>query len=360
LKTIVNKLELNLKNFDGVMFDEKSIFFDIETTGFSVSNTVVYLIGCIYYQDDSWYSTQWFAQNQAEESIILYDFFNKLKDYSTIIHFNGSGFDIPYLEAKFKKYSLPYNFSGFNSVDIYKKISKLKNILKLENLKQKTIENFLEIKRQDTFSGGELIDVYYHYVENNNEDLLNTLLLHNSDDIIGMLLILDIISYYELFNGNFSIERVVEDSEKKELAFDLALNIAIPKRITHGFGPYYISAHGDSAKIKVKMHTDELKYFYPNYKDYYYLPVEDTSIHKSVAFYVDKDYRTKAKAANCYSKKTGKFLPQYKDIVSPYFKIDYHEKVTYFETTNDFLNNHDLVKSYLTHVLWILSNKVRV
>ena len=42
---------------------------------------------------------------------------------------------------------------------------------------------------------------------------------------------------------------------------------------------------------------DTLKYFYDNYKDYFYLPKEDTAIHKSVATYVDKDFRQKAKTA---------------------------------------------------------------
>lgn len=357
MKTVVKKLDLNLGNFDGILFNDKSIFFDIETTGFSVVNTMVYLIGCVYFEDKSWNTIQWFAEDPTDEPAILNAFFHKIKDYKTVIHFNGSGFDIPYLEAKFKKYSLPYDFSCFNSLDIYKKINKLKHILKLDNLKQKTIESFLEVQRNDKYSGGELIEVYFNYLKNHDDKLLEILLLHNADDIAGMVLILDILSYSELFCGNFKIQRIVEDIEKRELAFELSLNIAIPKRITHGVGPFYISAFEDNAKIKIKLHTDELKYFYPNYKDYYYLPMEDTSIHKSVAFYVDKDFRTKAKAANCYSKKTGKFLPQYKDIISPYFKIDYHEKVTYFETTSEFLNNQDLVKSYVNHVLWILSNQ---
>ncbi len=355
MKQVTKKLDLQLNNVDGILFDEKSIFFDIETTGFSINKTSVYLIGCLYYENNSWTITQWLAESPSEESMIITSFFEKLDDFTTIIHFNGTGFDIPYIEAKCKKYSLPFNFSKLKSIDIYKRINKLKSILKLSNLKQKTIEGFLDINRSDLYSGGELIDIYYKFVDNKSIDLQELLLLHNSDDIIGMLLILDILSYSELFNGNFTIQRIVEDPEKKEFTFDLALNIAIPKRINYGFGPYYLSAYDDTAKIKIKLHTDELKYFYPNYKDYYYLPKEDTSIHKSVAFYVDKDFKTKAKAANCYSKKTGKFLPQYKDIISPYFKIDYHEKITYFETTPEFLNDQGLVKDYLKHVLIILS-----
>ena len=74
------------------------------------------------------------------------------------------------------------------------------------------------------------------------------------------------------------------------------------------------------------------------------------AIHKSVAFYVDKDYRTKAKAANCYSKKTGRFLPEFSDIISPYFKIEYNDKTMYFEMTDEFMQNKEQIKLYSLHI----------
>ena len=112
-----------------------------------------------------------------------------------------------------------------------------------------------------------------------------------------------------------------------------------------------MTAHRNSGKIKIEICNQELKFFFQNYKDYYYLPIEDTSIHKSVAFYVDKNFRTKAKAANCYSKKTGAFLPQYETIVTPYFKKDYNDKSTYFEITDEFSNNTNLQLKYIQHLL---------
>ena len=93
---------------------------------------------------------------------------------------------------------------------------------------------------------------------------------------------------------------------------------------------------------------------YTHLKDYYYLPEEDTAIHKSVAFYVDKNYRTKAKAATCYSKKTCCFLPHHQVVVSPYFKLEYHDKITYFELTDEFIDNETDVKAYVMHVLSLL------
>ncbi|MGN1186854.1 MAG: hypothetical protein ACI4R6_00030, partial [Lachnospiraceae bacterium] len=66
---------------------------------------------------------------------------------------------------------------------------------------------------------------------------------------------------------------------------------------------------------------------------------------------VDKNFRTRAKAANCYSKKTGCFLPQYDEIICPYFKIDYYDKTKYFEFTDEFKNDKDAVKKYFLHIM---------
>ena len=45
--------------------------------------------------------------------------------------------------------------------------------------------------------------------------------------------------------------------------------------------------------LLVIIYQGELKHFYPNYREYYYLPHEDRAIHKSVALYVDRNFRTK-------------------------------------------------------------------
>ena len=127
--------------------------------------------------------------------------------------------------------------------------------------------------------------------------------------------------------------------------------VPLPKHISYGMGPLYFAGHNEKVGLKVNMYTGELKYYYSNYKDYYYLPTEDTAIHKSVAFYVDKNFRTQAKAANCYSKKTGRFLPQYTEVIEPYFKIEYHDKVTYFELTDELTENDDALKEYILHCI---------
>lgn len=73
------------------------LFFDIETTGFSGDYSTLYLIGCTYYRDGSWHLIQWFADTLNAEEELLHAFFAFMEHYRYLIHFNGDGFDIPYL-----------------------------------------------------------------------------------------------------------------------------------------------------------------------------------------------------------------------------------------------------------------------
>ena len=341
------------------------LFFDIETTGFSPDSSFVYLIGCVTYSKEThdFQILQWFAESKQEESLLLHTFFDFAKDYNTLIHYNGQGFDMPYLSKKCRSYNLPYGFSEFSSLDLYRCISPYKKLLKLSQMKQKAIEEFLEIFRKDPFSGGELISVYDAYLahpDNDNQEDYRKLIQHNLDDLRCMVKILPILSYADFFQGGFSIVGYTLPDKKqkedmKELIFEMKPKIPLPKRISFGNQEFYFTGFKDRGKLKVQLYTEELKYFYPNYKDYYYLPAEDTSIHKSVAFYVDKDFRTQAKAANCYSRKSGQFLPQYEEIVTPYFKMEYKDKKTYFELTEEFMENSDLLHQYILHIFRYLS-----
>jgi hypothetical protein len=78
------------------------------------------------------------------------------------------------------------------------------------------------------------------------------------------------------------------------------------------------------------------------------------AVHKSVAAFVDKGYRENARAFNCYTRKTGEFLPQYDAIMSPSFKKEYKDKMSYFEITEDFLTSDVMLRRYVAHVLQLM------
>jgi uncharacterized protein YprB with RNaseH-like and TPR domain len=364
----------------------KIAFFDIETTGFVAETTYLYLIGCIYINDDKLHMIQWFSEGIKEESLLIESFFNFIKKYDLLIHYNGSGFDIPYLTKKCALLQLDYSFKDIQSLDLYRRISPIKKIFKLNNYKQKTIEAFLKVNRKDTYSGGELIEVYQSYLgkrhienlrksrdnksdkkENNNKNdnkatnvkiseadkLLNDLLLHNEDDINGLVQICPILYYCHIFEKPFQIIQARVDDKK--LIIRLEFDFNLPIRVSFGNDFIYINAYENSALISIHIYDGELKFFYDNYRDYYYLPDEDRAIHKSLAIYVDKDYRVKAKPSTSYTKKEGLFAPQYNPIISPSFKKEHNDKITFVEIHTDFLLQEQNITDYIHHILSYIS-----
>jgi hypothetical protein len=75
------------------------------------------------------------------------------------------------------------------------------------------------------------------------------------------------------------------------------------------------------------------------------------AMHKSVAGFVDKQYRQQATARNCYTRKVSSYLPQWSIEIQPFFKTDYETKLTYFELTDELKRNRELFNQYAHHIL---------
>lgn len=348
------------------VFTEDALFFDIETTGFSPASTQLYLIGYAKRCGDNMIIEQFFAEAPDEEEMILAAFLRILENYSTLITFNGIGFDIPYLKAKCDKFHLTETFADKDYIDLFKIVSSLKFLLKLPNYKQKSIENFLGINREDVFDGGQLINIYQEYINHPSEYQMYFLKQHNYEDVQGMLDLLPVMSYANLLKGGYSILSVesnvytdFDGNPQKELIFSLENDIPVPKRVSYGYQDFYLICNGKDSKLSVKVYDGTLKYFFENYKDYYYLPEEDAAVPKDVAASVDKAYRKQATASTCYIKKTSIFLPQYQPIAEPLFFKEYKDKVSYFELSDEFIDSNKLLRCYVNHILKLLATQKR-
>lgn len=338
------------------------LFLDIETTGFTAKNSSLYMIGCACYEDGCFQVRQWMAEKYEEEKDVLTAFFEFAESRKFLIHFNGNNFDLPYLTQKAAQYELPYDFSTFEGIDLYRRISPYKFFLHLPNCKQKTIEQYLGIDREDIFSGGELIGIYHDYVKSPSARSKNALLTHNREDVIGMLEILPILSYYDIFNGEIKARKVQANyytdyagNRRQELIMTLTLPSALPVPLSASVNGCYFKGEGTEASLRVPIYEEELKYFYANYKDYYYLPTEDVALHKSVASFVDKEHRVQATAATCYTRKHSLYLPQWELLFTPFFKRDYKSKELFFELTDELKRDRQAFTTYARHVLETMS-----
>ncbi|MGN0466623.1 MAG: ribonuclease H-like domain-containing protein [Lachnospiraceae bacterium] len=336
------------------------IFFDIETTGLKKETTSLYLIGCIYFKENTWNLIQFFNEDNASEKQILEAFFSILSLDTCLIHYNGIRFDIPYINYKRKQYHLDEIGTKTCplSVDLYCEFSKLKNILILDGKRQKDLEKFFNLSREDKRNGGELIPIYYSYIKTKDKKLLSLLLLHNEDDILGLFSLFGkFLPYHDLSDGNFSITNL--RCTKNILSISFSLPQSLPKEIRRKKEGIYFHIEKDKGILSVCLCEEELKFFYPNYKEYYYLLAEDYAIHKSIAQFVDKNYRKKATAKTCYQKKESIFLPLCKTFPIKnfsdleIFRKDYADKQTYIEYKKELSTNfwRTYVHSYYISLL---------
>lgn len=358
---------------------KRAIYFDIETTGLSAQSSYLYLIGCAYEEEGTYYLTQWMCTEPAEEKELLRLFFDKVKDYDLILHYNGTGFDLPFLEKKAKRHCLDYPLQYLESLDLYAVARKMKAYLPTEDLKLKSMEQFFSFTRTDTFSGGDLIEVYAQFLglyrlnemTNHSKEqevtaLGHVLLLHNAEDIKN-LPSLTVLLFLQNLSKELTTERLQnapalpDDPKLREslskikltpsaVSVDYAFPFTLPVRteLTLPFDERLITitlSKDGIVSLLLPIITGELKHFYPNPADYYYLPLEDCAMHKSVASFVEKEFRKKATAATCYTRQTGQFVPlslhgakkeAQNDSSLPCFSSDYKSNFCYTPYTREF------------------------
>lgn len=327
------------------------LLFDIETTGLKKETSQVYLIGCAYYQDNSWMIRQYLAESALDEREILESFLCFASGFSYLMHFNGENFDVPYLDYKQEYYGLDFDFTRFCSVDIYKLAKPLRKLLNRKSLSQKSIEEFLQIDRNDQMNGGLLIPYYYEYERTGDERAEELLLLHNFEDVQGMLQILSILKYLTILDGAFTFAKLETAAGYAILTFQLDEEMPVPFETPFSKQDCIVCAEGSMLQISIRMFEGTAKFPLEDVENYYYLPTEDTVIHKDVAQFVDHQHRKKATRNNCFLKKEGCFLPQCHPLFAPAYVVDSDRKRTYFELIQVTKEHAEMLTEYALDIM---------
>ncbi|MGN1141195.1 MAG: hypothetical protein ACI4TF_08335, partial [Oliverpabstia sp.] len=156
-------------------------------------------------------------------------------------------------------------------------------------------------------------------------------------------------------NLTYKTDVCMTDSETIVLQISLAESLPISLHIKNQW--YDLQVNTSECLLRIPVYQGTMRYFFPNYKEYYYLPLEDEAIHKSVGTYVDKEHREKAKACNCYKKVSGKFLPEFEPLFQPEFHMEYKDPVGWFSLDKIFSTdgagseNPALLQAYANHLL---------
>lgn len=335
----------------------RPLFFDIETTGLQPSGCYIYLIGCLSETPEGLRFRQWFAENADEEPALLTAFCESVGADNVLVHYNGSTFDIPFLSARIHYRNLPLSVPRKeDTVDLFRHLTPCRKLFGLDNRRQPTLEKLAGYNRTDPYDGGTLIPFYTEYVarcrfdRDRAEELLDSLLLHNSDDILGLSQLPSLLPYCMIADLPFT-ELRQQDSDGT-FTITATLPYVLPKPFrkvlplpeipascrvdslqgTDNDGYFAdLLLSGNVLRLQIPVYRMAPFYYFPNYKDYYYLPVEDKAIHKSLASFVEKQYRKPATRETARQQKSGIFLPQITEYIGPVFRLHYGDELCFFE-----------------------------
>ena len=292
------------------------LFLDIETTGLGAEQASVYLIGCIYHQADGWNLIQWMDTTGSQEKEILSSFLLFASSYKILVHYNGDRFDLPFLR-----------------------------------------------KRIEYQCGGDLVKIFKKFTVDPDPALMQKLLTHNEADVTGLLSLLPLLIFRDLEEPQFRVRKAqanyytdYDGSRKEEMFLFFRLPRALPAPVYASADHCYVKIEGDSGTLKIPLYTEVMKYFYANYKDYYFLPAEDMAVHKYLASYVDKTRRVQARPETCYTRKAGSFLPQWDLFRTPFFKRAYADSELFFEFTDECKRSRDFLSEYAAYVFTHIKN----
>ena len=292
------------------LIKEDFLIFDIETNGFSRRDAIIYMIGCIYKKNDHYEYCNLFASSPSKEYDLICYFFNMLKKFHWLVHFNGNNFDIPFLLARAKQHGITETISPLKSLDIYDILRPYRKSLNLPNLKLATLQNKLGYVRKDTTSGGDLIPIYHAYVKKAYKPYYELLLLHNREDVEEMLALLPLIDIFIFIErGTFEFVAVNQANKTIEVSYTLPYKVGIDFQLSLRDCRLIFSSGSKVVKFILPLCPDKKKRFFENYKDYMYIPEKDQVVHRTIASFMPTCKKIKAKKSNCYISHQGVFIP---------------------------------------------------
>ena len=304
-------------------FEDNSepVFYDIETTGLSRKSCFIYLIGAVAREGSGWVLCQWMAEDLSEESKIIHAFFDFIQNCTSLIQYNGSRFDQPFLEARAGQYNIASPFLRLRSLDLYKELKVCRSLLGLSGMKQPDLESFLRRSPRRFCDGGKCIQLYKAYLHSKGSDLAGILLGHNREDLIGLGNITSMLGYRALYGGIYTLS-ASEKGESYSALLSLPTPLPVPVSVETDF--FSLEASENKARITVPVANGKLKQYYADYKNYDYIPEEDTAIPRAISQYMDKSLKKPAVPETCY---------------------------TWFPCGDDFMKDHDRQLQYLHHTL---------
>ena len=163
---------------------KRLLFLDIETCGLTA--TPVFLVGMMHLDRDHRFRlVQLFARDYAEERCLLEYVADYVRDFETLVTFNGKSFDWPYLNDRAVYHAVSIDDVPGHLDLLHEARRRWKHIL--PNCQLQTLEVHISRRRRVGDLPGNLIpEAYHRYVKTGNARQMLDVIHHNALDIITM------------------------------------------------------------------------------------------------------------------------------------------------------------------------------
>ena len=247
--------------------------------------------------------------------------------------------DMKYIKAKYSFYRLSDPF--FN-----RKILYLEDMLKAGGnscCDRYAYENSIGFERRSILNGTIFPGEYTEYLLTGRKDIIDELIDHTADDLKSLAAICRCNTASDPFTpGNIIIDSVTEQDGGLSITFSLAETAVSKEGLTlrgcfntsAAALRYCVQACGNTGKFTCEALHGELKFFFENYKDYYYLPMEGRAVHKSVGQFVDPAFRKRARKETAFEPAAGDFYPEFSSGIRPCFKSAPDDTAAFFRISD--------------------------
>ena len=166
-----------------------AVFIDLETTGLAGgTGTTPFLIGLGFFDQEAFKVVQFFLNDLAAEFKMLGELLELLQErkFTSVISYNGKGFDLPLLETRFTLNRLRCPLSDLPHLDFLFSARYLWKY-KYESCRLYNLAlAHLGADRAEDIPSEEIPWRYFQYLRTANFSLIEPILYHNQEDIMSL------------------------------------------------------------------------------------------------------------------------------------------------------------------------------
>lgn len=173
------------------------VFFDVETTGLAGgTGTYPFLIGLAYVDTTQIVVEQLFMEDYDREAAVVRYLKERLKEFSTLVTYNGKTFDVPLMRTRFIYHREPLSVWKMPNLDLLHLSRRFwKKVFRdctLGTIEQKV----LGIGRERDVDGRLVPRIYFDYVRGIYPERMLLVFDHNAQDVISLVSLLGLMAHY--------------------------------------------------------------------------------------------------------------------------------------------------------------------